>query len=107
MQSITDKTNPAREYQLRRGAREVPIAGMSKDKERLISSSGESFYELACSNLWRSDDADKRDFLYVGTGKHAGGVVLRPVLANVGGHWINVFTGRESSMSIEGQLRRR
>ncbi|MBO4353175.1 MAG: hypothetical protein J5818_06765 [Eggerthellaceae bacterium] len=79
------------------GIGEVAVCGIEADPPMLHGVNGCVYLE-AEGNIWMSLD-EKADVAYVGTCRHAGGVVLRPLFVKVDGVWRNAFTGRESDFS--------
>ena len=60
----------------------------------LHGSNGHSYYEVE-TNIWMDTHGDG-DVAFVGTSRHAGGIVLRPMFLNIEGIWLNAITGRET-----------
>ena len=52
-------------------------------------------YREVDTNIWMNAQDDD-GIAYVGTSRHAGGVVLRPLFLNIEGMWLNALTGRET-----------
>ena len=74
--------------------REVKIDDMDAPKHQLMDAAGHRFEEVE-TNIWgRMDEGASRRVLYLGTGKHAGGIILRALYFKLeSGEWINASTG--------------
>lgn len=82
------------EYLSACGAGEVPICDMDSEANVLIGPDGRAFVEVE-TNIWVDRDRFER-VAYLGTGRHGGGIVLRPMFVKTEGVWKNVTTGREA-----------
>lgn len=81
-------------YKRQHGLGEVPVCGIGADPPVLHGTNACAYYEVE-GNIWMSAD-EGADVAYVGTCRHAGGVVLRPLFVKVDGVWRHCLTGRES-----------
>ena len=75
---------------------EVRIVDMkvSADDGRyiLIDESGRNYKEV-CTNQFVDLDGS-HDLRFLGTGRHQGGIVLRPLYGRIDGLWYNISTGK-------------
>lgn len=84
---------------------EVPICAMDAAQNLLYGADGMAFEEVT-PNVWMSTGAE-RSVAYLGTGKHAGGIVLRPLFVRGdGGSWLNATTGTPAPAEMAAQLER-
>ncbi len=74
-------------------ANEVWICGIDAAHHQLIDADGNRFEEVE-TNLWgRVGAHGSRRAIYLGTGKHGGGITLRLLYKkNNMNEWVNVFT---------------
>lgn len=88
----TDERANVRRVIAERDLREVPVCGF--EGLRLVGADGRIYHETATarSNIWRS--VEDGSVIYVGTSRHHGGVVLRPLYVLVDGMWLNAVTGK-------------
>ena len=70
---------------------EVPVCDMDWEHSLLIGTDGRAYREIE-TNIWAASATP--DVLYLGTGRHGGGIVLRPLYVQICGTWLNVSTGR-------------
>ena len=96
----------AQEVQKRWGIADVPVVDMVKDVRAcgdvscvLVGADGSRYREVD-TNVWMRD-GEAVDAVWVNTGKHGGGITLRPLYVPVEGEWVNVATGRPAP----GELR--
>lgn len=76
-----------------RGIGEVPICDIDRAATQLVDGEGRRYREVA-TNLWiEAVPGTFFDVVYLGTGRHGGGIVLRPLFAKEDGRWRNVSTG--------------
>ena len=78
-----------------RGIAEIPICDMDRERFVLVDFGGRRYHELK-TNLWTEADDDGQDIVYLGTGRHSGGIVLKPLFVKISGRWFNVTTGQEA-----------
>ena len=72
---------------------DIYIKGIDKEAHQLIDADGRRFEEIE-TNIW-GETGIAREILYLGTGRHGGGVMLRPLfLRTSGGTWLNSTTGK-------------
>lgn len=85
----TDSTGAARTV----GKRIAPVAVIDMDRARnvLVGEDGRRYRE-AESNTWVA--VDDPSVVYLGTGRHGGGIVLRALYVRSGGEWVNATTGK-------------
>ena len=77
---------------------EVAVCDIDAPGNRLIGADGRSSAE-ADPNTW-VPETGFRDVVYLGTGRHGGGVVLRPLFVKRAGVWINVSTGKPAPSGV-------
>lgn len=73
---------------------EVAVCGIHAGPSMLHGVNGCAYFEVE-GNIWMSPD-EEADVAYVGTCRHAGGIVLRPLFVKIDDVWRHAFTGRES-----------
>ena len=73
---------------------EVPVWDMS-DAPLTVYDCDHRAYREVGTNIWMPVD-NPGDVAYVGTSRHAGGVVLRPLFLKIDGVWRNAMSGRET-----------
>lgn len=71
----------------------IDICGIDYQRITLTDACGRVFHEAA-TNLWACDDPSVRQVIYLGTGKHHGGITLRPLFVDCGEGWCNISTGK-------------
>ena len=86
-----------REYCERRGITEVPVVGMDDMPLVLHGTDGKSYMEVD-GNVWMAL-GDSHEVAYVGTSRHGGHMVLRPLFVKLDGVWRNSTTGRETDFT--------
>ncbi len=76
---------------------EVGVVDMDGSKKQLVGADGKVYHEIDF-NVWADVDLSRRDVevVYLGTGRHGGGVTLRPLFFKEDGIWYNFTTGREA-----------
>ena len=89
-----DSSQVMAEYRRAHNIGEVPVVDMDAGKLLLFDSHGTAYKEVD-TNIWM-DLSGKSDVAYVGTSRHAGGVVLRPLFIRMGDEWYNAVTGHET-----------
>lgn len=82
------------------GVAPVRICGIDAGRGLLEAEGGALFHEVA-TNLWAPLDRRAPRAVYLGTGRHQGGLVLRPLYADFGKGWRNISTGKPAP---EGML---
>lgn len=90
----------ARRWCEEQGVAPVRICGIDAGRGLLEAEGGELFHEVA-TNLWAPLDRRAPRAVYLGTGRHQGGLVLRPLYADFGKGWRNISTGKPAP---EGML---
>lgn len=82
-----------KDYLAKNGIGEVPICGFESLK--LIGTDGCVYRETQGfqSNTWEREGEVPPSVIFVGTSRHAGGVVLRPLFVLVENVWRNACTG--------------
>lgn len=82
------------------GPREVLICDMDAGKHQLIDEAGNRYEEVE-TNIWgRMEGQGSRRVLYLGTGRHGGGIILRALyVKDDAGAWLNGSTGRPAPFS--------
>lgn len=81
-----------------RAVAEVAVCDMDAKASLLIGVDGRRFEEVK-TNLWMPVEG-ARDTAYLGTGRHGGGIVLKPLYVALDGSWRNVTTGREAPLGL-------
>lgn len=94
-----DGASAMRAYLDSRGIAEVPICDMDRERFLLVDFDGRRYHEVK-TNLWAEADNEARDIVYLGTGRHGGGIVLKPLFVKTNGLWINATTGREAPVNM-------
>lgn len=84
-----------RDHLAERNIGEVPIRDMDRSQSLLVDERGRRYHEIN-TNIWARTDGGLRDVVYLGTGRHGGGITLRPLYVKVEGVWRNATTGREA-----------
>lgn len=77
---------------------EVAVRDIDVERNVLIGVDGRSYVE-AEPNTWVSETGD-HDVAYLGTGRHGGGIVLRPLFVRCAGMWLNTSTGKPAPSNI-------
>lgn len=78
---------------------DVPICGMDYDTSELTGIDGYVYVQVH-SNLWVRRDVPDDPVVYLGTGKHGSGIILRPLFVKHDGVWRNVVNGRVAPSAI-------
>lgn len=86
------KPENATEYVKAQGVGEVPICDMESDANLLYGVDGRVFCEVE-TNIWANRNR-REGVAYLGTGRHGGGIVLRPLFVEIDGEWFNATTGK-------------
>lgn len=86
------------EYIKTQGISEVPICDMENSGPLLTGIDGRSFYEVD-TNIWADAEHDE-GVMYLGTGRHGGGIVLRPLFVRMGDAWLNATTGKDAPSDL-------
>ena len=89
-----DNSKVVAEYRHSHNIGEVPICGIDPATFEMKGTNG-CLYREVDTNIWMNAKEDD-GIAYVGTSRHAGGVVLRPLFLNIEGIWLNAVTGRET-----------
>lgn len=86
------------------GEREVRICDMDAAKNQLIDECGRRYEEVE-TNIWGPlSPKGARRILYLGTGRHGGGIILRALYAKTdAGEWLNSATGERAPFPAERQ----
>lgn len=74
-------------------ASEVGVVSIDRARGVLVGSDGRRYREWE-PNTWAVDGEDSPQVVYLGTGRHAGGIVLRPLFVYAAGEWVNATTGK-------------
>lgn len=82
---------------------EVPICDMQSVGSLLEGVDGRTFREIA-TNIWANVEGGD-GVVYLGTGRHGGGIVLRPLFVMLDGVWVNASTGKEAQPELAGSFR--
>lgn len=82
---------------------EIAVADMDYHLSELTGVDGSRFYEIT-SNLWARFGEDPLQVVYLGTGRHGGGIVLRPLYVCSPDGWINVSSGKPISPSLSAKF---
>ena len=78
-----------------RGIAEVAVRDMDQQKSLIIGVDERVYHEVA-TNIWAAEAERDCEVAYLGTGRHGGGIVLRPLFLKIDGAWYNASTGREA-----------
>lgn len=70
---------------------EVPVCSMDAAQGLLHGADGGTYAEVT-TNIWMRQDQSQR-VAYLGTGRHGGGIILRPLFIREGASWKNATTG--------------
>ncbi len=89
-----------RDIQNRRGLCEIAIVDVRHQEKALVAQNGRR-YVRQDANLWICEDRDRRDVVFVNTGRHGDGITLRPLFFLVGGIWRNAITGQPAPEDID------
>jgi len=92
MSEAVDRMLAARAYCKRAGVAEVPVCGMEDMPLVLHGIDGNRYIEVD-GNIWMAVGGEGI-VAYVGTSRHGGHMVLRPLFVKVDGAWINLVTGK-------------
>lgn len=83
---------------------EIAVADMDYQLSELTGVDGSRFYEIT-SNLWARFGENPPCVVYLGTGRHGGGIVLRPMyVRSSDGSWINTSSGKPISPSLSAKF---
>lgn len=82
-------------YRKDHGIAEVPIRDMDREAFLLYGWDGRAFREVG-TNIFAEVDERHSDAVYLSTGKHGGGITLRPLYIRVNGDWLNASTGHKA-----------
>ena len=74
-------------------AAEVGVVSIDKTRGLLVGSDGRSYREWE-PNTWADSGEARPQVVYLGTGRHGGGIVLRPLFVRTSDGWVNATTGR-------------
>ena len=76
---------------------EVGVVDMDRAGKRLVGIDGRTYHEVGF-NVWVDTALSREaaDVVYLGTGRHGGGVTLRPLFYKADGAWYNFTTGRRA-----------
>ncbi|WP_158539764.1 hypothetical protein [Gordonibacter sp. 28C] len=86
-----DEAGKPRVFARKRVIGEVSVRDMDHERSLLIGIDDRAYREVE-TNIWAAGEVP--DVLYLGTGRHGGGIVLRPLYVLADGTWLNVSTGR-------------
>ena len=92
MTEAVGNVEAARSYCERAGIREVPVCGSDDMPLVLHGVDGNRYIEID-GNVWMAVGGEGT-VAYVGTSRHGGHMVLRPLFAKVDGTWFNLVTGK-------------
>lgn len=76
---------------------DIQICDMQRMPNVLYSSEGREFREVK-TNIWAENGPDS-DALYLSTGRHNGGIMLRLLFVKIDGVWRNALTGKKVSFT--------
>lgn len=84
------------------GEREVRICDMDAPRHHLLDEAGGRYEEVE-TNIWGLVlPPGERRILYLGTGRHGGGIILRALYVRTDeGEWLNATTGDPASFPVE------
>ncbi|MDO4291288.1 MAG: hypothetical protein Q4C41_08700 [Eggerthellaceae bacterium] len=79
--------------------RVAPVAVVDMDRERnqLIGEDGRRYAEVE-PNTWTC--VEDRSVVYLGTGRHGGGIVLRALYVRTERGWVNATVGRPAPACV-------
>lgn len=100
MPEAVDYAQRARLYCEQVGVGEVPVCGMEEMPLVLRGVDGNRYIEVD-SNVWMAVGG-KGSVAYVGTSRHGGHMVLRPLYAKIDGMWRNLITGKARNWESPG-----
>ena len=92
------KTSQMKEYRDAHGIREVGVCDITHEPHTVLHGDNGLRYQEIEGNIWM-DVLDDPLVAYLGTGRHQGGIVLRPLYVDVGDKWVNATTGRDTTFS--------
>ena len=75
----------------------VAVVDMDRARNQLIGEDGRRFGEVE-PNTWAA--LDDPSVVYLGTGRHGGGIVLRALYVHEDGGWVNASTGRPAPAHV-------
>ena len=100
MTEAVDYAQAARSYCERAGIREVPVCGM-EDMPLVLRGVDGNRYREVDGNVWMAVGGEGA-VAYVGTSRHGGHMVLRPLFVKINGEWRNLITGKARSLGQPG-----
>ena len=100
MLEAVDYAQAARSYCEQAGIGEVPVCGMEELPLVLRGVDGNRYTEVD-GNIWMAIGGEG-SVAYVGTSRHGGHMVLRPLYVMVDGVWRNLITGKARSWDKPG-----
>ena len=100
MPEVVDYAQAARSYCEQLGIGEVPVCDMEEMPLVLRGVDGNRYAEVDC-NIWMVIGGEG-DVAFVGTSRHGGHMVLRPLYVMVDGMWRNLMTGKARSWDMSG-----
>lgn len=71
---------------------EVAVCGIDRERGLLLGADGQAFREWE-PNTWVVAGEEHPGVVYLGTGRHGGGIVLRPLFVRDVAGWRNASTG--------------
>mgnify|MGYP004478641597 CR=1 FL=1 len=75
----------------------VSVVDMDRELNQLIGEDGRRYVEVE-PNTWTC--ADDRSVVYLGTGRHGGGIVLRALYVRTDSGWVNATVGRPAPAHV-------
>ena len=100
MMEAVDYAQAAFSYCEQAGIGEVPVCGMEDMPLVLRGVDGNRYTEVD-SNIWMAVGGEGI-VAYVGTSRHGGHMVLRPLYVMIDGMWRNLITGKARSWDTFG-----
>ncbi len=100
MLEVVDYAQVARSYCEQAGIREVPVCGM-EDMPLVLRGVDGNWYTEIDGNIWMAVGGEGT-VAYVGTSRHGGHMVLRPLYVRIDGTWRNLMTGKARSWDEPG-----
>ena len=100
MTEAVDNVEAARSYCEQMGICEVPVCGMDDAPLVLHGVDGNRYIEID-GNVWMAVGGEG-SVAYVGTSRHGGHMVLRPLFVKVDDTWLNLVTGKVRNWDSPG-----
>lgn len=92
-----DAARIVRDHKEANAITEVAVVDVNGAAKRLIGANGRTYHEIE-TNIWADTPPEEgeSDVVFLGTSRHGGGIVLRPLYLCIDGTWRNATTGREA-----------